>query len=164
MPKIKLMRIVMIVGSVLILAGVSIMWGAMVIEEEQNVIEVELDNEETQSIEFEGLGLIPGGECEYTIKLEDSGSDKYDLTLNFVETEEKTLKNYARAKIIANGEVVCDELLATIFEKEDIILPVDFKENINTELRIVYYLPIEVGNEAKNAEATFELLLTASNE
>lgn len=164
MPKIKLMRIVMIVGSVLILAGVSIMWGAMVIEEEQNVIEVELDNEETQSIEFEGLGLIPGGECEYTIKLEDSGSDKYDLTLNFVETEEKTLKNFARAKIIANCEVVCDELLATIFEKEDIILPVDFKENINTELRIVYYLPIEVGNEAKNAEATFELLLTASNE
>jgi hypothetical protein len=29
---------------------------------------------------------------------------------------------------------------------------------------MVYYLPVDIGNEAKNAEAVFELLLTASNE
>ena len=34
----------------------------------------------------------------------------------------------------------------------------------NTELKIVYYLPLEVGNEAKKAEAFFELLIKASNE
>ena len=50
------------------------------------------------------------------------------------------------------------------FEKEKIVLPVDFDEGENTELKIVYYLPLDVGNEAKNAEAVFELLLTASNE
>ena len=164
MPKIKLMRILMIVGSVLILAGVLVMWGAMATEDEQNVIEVELENEETQAIEFEGLGLVPGGECEYTIKLENSNVDKYDLTLDFVEIEEKTLKNYARVKIVANGEVISDELLADAFEKEKIILPVDFDEGMNTEIKVVYYLPLDVGNEAKNAEAIFELLLTASNE
>ena len=67
-------------------------------------------------------------------------------------------------KIVANGEVISDELLADAFEKEKIVLPVDFDEGENTELKIVYYLPLDVGNEAKNAEAVFELLLTASNE
>ena len=67
-------------------------------------------------------------------------------------------------KIVSNGETVYDELLATAFEDEILVLPVDFNEGINTELKIVYYLPLEVGNEAKNAEAVFEVLLTASNE
>ena len=40
----------------------------------------------------------------------------------------------------------------------------DFRENKNTELKVIYYLPLDVGNEAKNAEAIFELQLTASNE
>ena len=74
------------------------------------------------------------------------------------------MKNYARVKIFANGEVVSDEQLADAFENEKIILPVDFDEGKNTELKIVYYLPLEVGNEAKKAEAFFELLLKASNE
>ena len=85
--------------------------------------------------------------------------------LDFVDTdEEKTLKKYARVKIVADGEVISDELLADAFEKEKIVLPVDFDDKKNTELKIVYYLPLDVGNEAKNAEAVFELLLTASNE
>jgi hypothetical protein len=67
-------------------------------------------------------------------------------------------------KIISGDEVICDELLAKVFEDDDIVLPVDFAEDKNTELKIVYYLPVDIGNEAKNAEAVFELLLTASNE
>ena len=35
---------------------------------------------------------------------------------------------------------------------------------ITTPFEIVYYLPIDVGNEAKNAVAVFELHLTAYNE
>lgn len=164
MPKSKLTRIILIAGSVLIIVGVSLMGWMLATEDERSVIEVQLENGKTQSVEFENLSLVPCEECEYTIKLEKSRADKYDLNLDFVEIEEKTLKNYARVKIIANGEVVCDELLATVFENEDIVLPVDFGEDKNTELKIVYYLPIEIGNEAKKAEAIFELLLTASNE
>ena len=78
--------------------------------------------------------------------------------------KEKTLKNFARVKIISNGETVHDELLASAFDSEDLKLTVNFAKKRNTELSIVYYLPIEVGNEAKNAEADFEIHLTASNE
>ncbi len=164
MPKSKLMRIILIAGSVLIIVGVSLMGWMLATEDERSVIEIQLEEGKTKSVEFENLSLVPGEECEYTVKLEKSGADEYDLKLDFVETEEKSLKNYARVKILANGALVCDELLAAVFENEDIVLPVDFSEGKNTELKFVYYLPLDVGNEAKNAEAIFELLLTASNE
>ena len=45
-----------------------------------------------------------------------------------------------------------------------IMVPVNFKEKTNTEFNVVYYMPEEVGNEAQNAAARFELKLTASNE
>ncbi len=164
MPKNKLMRVILVAGSVLIIIGASLMGWMLSTEDKRNIIEVKLEDGKTEALEFKNLTLVPGEECEYVVKLKKSGVSKYDLSLDFVEIEEKTLKNYARVKIIANGEVICDELLATAFEGEKIVLPVDFNKGKNTELRIVYYLPVDTGNEAKNAEAIFELLLTASSE
>lgn len=164
MSKSKLMRIILIAESVLIIVGVWLMGWMLATEDERGVIEVKLEDGKTESLAFEDLALVPGEECEYTILFEKTSASKYDLELDFVETEEKTLKNYARVKIVANGKVISDELLADAFENEKIVLPVDFDEGKNTDLKVVYYLPIDVGNEAKNAEAVFALILTASNE
>ena len=159
----NLKRIILSVGSVMIIIGVSLMGWMLANENDQGVIEVKLEEGKTETLSFEHLTLIPGQECEYVIQLEKASADTYNLELDFVEIEEKTLKNYARVKIVAGDEVVCDELLADAFESDVIVLPVDYAEGKNTELKIVYYLPSEVGNEAKKAEAIFELLLKASN-
>ena len=158
------MHIMLIVGSVLIVGGIVLMSWMLATENDRDVIDVQLDEGKTQSVKFENLSLVPGQECEYTIRLEKVSMDECDLSLDFVETDEGELKKFARVKIIANGEVLCDEKLADAFEGESVVLPVDFGESKNTELKIVYYLPTEVGNEAKNATAAFELRLTASNE
>ena len=160
----KAIRILLVAGSALIIVGALLMWWMLATEDDRTVIKVQLDEGQTQSVKFEDLSLTPGESCEYTIDLKKASADNYDLKLDFVETEEKTLKNFAFVKIIVNDEVVCDELLATVFENEEIVIPVDFSESKSTELKIVYYLPIEVGNEAKNEEAFFDLILTASNE
>lgn len=165
MPKSKLMRIFLILGSAMIIVGISLTGVMFATEDERNVIEIELEESKTESLTFEDITLIPGEECEYIIRLEKTRLSKYDLALDFVDTdEEKTLKKFARVKIIADGEVICDELLADAFKNDKIVLPVDFGEEKNTELKLVYYLPVEVGNEAKKAEADFELLVTASND
>jgi len=164
MAKSKLMSILLIVAGVLIIVGVALMCWMYATEDERNVIKVKLDDGKPETLTFEALSLVPGGECEYTILLEKVSVSKYDLRLDFVETEKKALNNYARVKIVANGEVISDRLLADAFSSEDIVLPVDFDGGKNTELKVVYYLPLDVGNEAKNAEAVFKLLLTASNE
>lgn len=154
----------LIVGSVLIIGGVVLMTCMLATENDRDVIDVQLDEGKTQSVKFENLSLVPGQECEYTIRLEKVSLDECELNLDFVEMDEGSLKKFARVKIISNGEVLCDELLADVLEGDSVILPVDFDEGKNTELKIVYYLPIEIGNEAKNATAAFELRLTASNE
>ena len=164
MPKSKLMRIILITGSLLIIIGVSLMTWMLATEDDRTVIRVSLDDGESKPIKFDALSLVPGDECEYSVKLVEGGSDEYDLKFDFVETGDGALKNYARVKIIVQGNVVYDDLLANSLENENISLPVDFDEDKNTEFQIVYYLPIDVGNEAKNAEALFGLLLTASNE
>ncbi len=164
MTKSNFMRVILVVGSALILVGVSLTSWMLATEDERSVIEVKLENGKTQSVEFKAFSLIPGEQKEYKVSLDSGSVKKYDLSLKFVETKEKTLKNFARVKVIANDTVICDDLLAEAFEKENMILQVDVDADQNTELIIVYYLPIDVGNEAKNAEAEFELLLTASNE
>ena len=156
------MQAILIAISVLIIVGVALLIWTLATDDDRNNIEVSLFDEETETIKFESLCLLPGDSCEYTVRLKSDNTKKYELKLDFTETEERTLKNYARVRIIAHDEIVYDELLKEAFEDEGIILHVNFKENKNTELKFIYYLPTHVGNEAKNAEAIFELQLTAT--
>ena len=161
----RVMRVLLVIISFLVLLGVLMTAWIYLKKEDQDVIRVHLSSGETETINFESLHLVPGDSCEYVIKLTDDNFPRYDLKLDFVDSAEKeTLKTYARVKIIADGAVILDDLLATVLKNDDIILPVDLNAGKNAELKIVYYLPLEVGNEAKNAEAVFKLLLTASNE
>lgn len=161
----RIMRIILVLASLLIIIGVILMcWMFGGSASEGNVLRVKLNGGETKPLTFESLTLVPGEECEYTLKFIKTNASKYDLSLDFLETVEKTLKNYARVKIVSSNEVLCDELLADAFEDSGIVLPVDFNTGKNTELKMVFYLPIDVGNEAKRAEAAFELLLTATVE
>ena len=163
MARSRIMQIALIIGSVLIIAGVVLVGWITSTQDERNVINVQLQEGETEKVEFENLGLIPGEECEYVLSLKKGEKNEYDLKLKFVELEEKTLKQFARVKIIFNDEELYDELMADVFNGDDITVHVDFDGGNKTELKIVYYLPIDVGNEAKNAEAIFELLLTSEN-
>ena len=161
----KIMRVLLALSSLLLLAG--ILLTALIYHEKENkdVIKVKLSGGETETVNVEALSLTPGDSCEYTLELEDDNFAKYDLKLKFVDSApEKTLKDYARVKIVSGETVVYDELLAKAFQNDKFVLPVDLNTGKNAKLKIVYYLPLEVGNEAKNAEASFKLLLTASNE
>lgn len=164
MQKNKLMLIILMVGSVLIIVGVSLMTWMLATVDERNVIRVSLDKGDSDPVKFEALSLVPGDECEYGVKLVKGRTNTLDLRFDFIETGDGTLKNYARVKIMVQGNIVYDDLLANALENEKISLSVDFEKNKNTEFQVIYYLPIDVGNEAKNAEAKFGLMLTASNE
>jgi hypothetical protein len=156
------MRIILVIASIMIIVGVGIMaW--VWLWSDRDVIVVKLDGD-PQMVGFERLGLIPGEECEYTIELKSRLAEENVVRLRFVEREKKTLPEYAYIKIMVGDRVICDERMADVFEGEDIQLPVNFSSGEGTELRIVYYLPLDVGNEAKNAEALFDLWLSVDGE
>ena len=161
------MRIILIVASIFILVSVTLLSWVNTYEDDlvHNNIEIDISSGKTKTVHFDSFDLVPGDSCEYGIILKNDNANIYNLTLDFVDfKQDGTLKDFMRVKILSGETVLYDELLADVFKSESIIVPVDFKENKNTKLKIVYYLPIEVGNEAKNAEASFELRLTASNE
>ena len=164
LQEVKQLRWILIAVCALSLIGCILVSWVLATEDERNLIDVRLHNDQTKEIYFESLGLVPGESCEYTINLKNTNAKKYDLRFDFVEIEDGGLKNFARVKIFSDGEVLYDNLLLSAFDKTDLIFPVDFKEGKNTKLQIVYYMPVEIGNEAKQTDALFKLLLTASNE
>ena len=165
MTKHEIMRVILIVGILLMSIGIILLGLIWATKENPSVIKIRLEGTEMYPLQFERLCLVPGEECEYTVLLEHDTATFCNIKFDFVDLEEQhVLKDHARVRIVAEDEVLWDELLAIAMEGEPLILPVDFKNNVNTELRVIYYLPIDVGNEAKNAEALFELQLTATNE
>ena len=164
MTKKVFLRTLMIVTSLVIIVGIIIMNWVFNSYEGKNVIKVKLNDGQTEALQFDNLALIPGESCEYKVKLKRGGAAEFDLHLSFDEKEDHGLGNFARVKISSGDELLYDELLAVAFEKCDVIVPVSFKEDEYTEFTVEFYLPIEVGNEAKNAGSVFELILTANNE
>jgi hypothetical protein len=163
MNRIKIIRIVMVILSAMLLIGVGMTGWMLGTRDDREVVRIDLDGQ-IDPIGFENLCLIPGESCSYTFRMKGDVAKEYDVHLRFEETEEKTLKNFAFVRIETNGTVLCDELMATAFEGEGIELHVDLSQAKQQDLIITYYMPLEVGNEAQNAEAIFDLLITATNE
>ena len=169
MPQGKRLRFLIVAGVLLIAAGLLLVSWIVATEEERNTIEIRLSDKRpsTKEIVFDHLALVPGEDCEYEIVLKGDRTlkgDTYKLTMDFEEIEEGRLKDYARIQIISNDTIVCDELLATVLEGEDMEFSIDFNEEKSKSIRILFYLPDEVGNEAKKAEALFKLVLIAGTE
>ena len=59
---------------------------------------------------------------------------------------------------------IYDELLAEAMDGRSLSLNVNFKKAENTELKLVYYMPLEVGNEAKLATSDFRLNIISTVE
>ena len=160
----RIKQIGLIVISVLILIGVALMLWSMLTDDDRNNIDVDLSDGVSDAVLFEDLCLIPGDEASYRIRLKNDNAKQYELRLDFVEKGTATLKDFARVKVVNGEKVIYDEILATAFASDDIAFEVDFSREKNTELLIVYYLPLDIGNEAKSTEAVFELIFTAINE
>lgn len=167
MIKIKYFKIMITAITALLSVGMMVSLYMQFSSRDDNVIEVYLSDGQTESVQFEELAMIPGDSLEYIIKLKSNDINNGYFTLDFAEiseAEERSLKDFAYVKILIDDKVICDELLSERFKGKDIVLPFDIANKANTELKVIYYMPIDVGNEAKNAEAIFELRLTAENE
>ena len=158
-------QIVLASTSLLIIFAVILLWINLASTDDFDVTDtVVVEDGETKILKFENLSLIPGEQCEYAISLKGDHPKAYDVTFDFEELFDLSLKNFAYVKILADGELLLDELLADAFKNDIIKLHVDFEQEDDVDLLITYYLPVEVGNEAKNAEAVFDLRISASNE
>ena len=153
--------IVMVVSSVLILIGVAIMAYFLCVSDSEGDWELNITANGKKMVEFDDLFLIPGEQREYTISLRSDLDGQYTLAFDPVEEGDKTLKHYARVKMEADGEIICDKLLSEFFEGEPILLQCYLTDDEAYDVKFTYYMPIEIGNEAENASADFDIIITA---
>jgi hypothetical protein len=123
-------------------------------------IDVKMEYGETEIVEFEKFGLIPGESTEYTLYLSTSDGSTSHVTMEFSEQDDSPLGDFVRVKILVNDEELCDELLADLFGGNDVTISGDISSD-EFKVTLVYYMPEEVGNEAENAEAWFNVNITA---
>lgn len=158
------MRVGIIVIAVLILCGVILTLLLMNDRVRGNVFDIGLDGN-ISPIEFEGLKMVPGDSVEYKLAFKGRDAKEYNVNLNFADVDpDGTLKNFIRVKILSGETEIYDELLADAMNGKTLDLKVNFKKAENTELKLVYYMPLEVGNEAKLATSDFRLNITSTIE
>lgn len=158
----KIINIALIAMSVLILVGavLTICFSTS----DKHVIDVTVEADKTKSAHFEELCLRPGESCEYTLSLSGKYTKEYRITLCFEDQNpELTLKDHAYVRMEMGDEVLCDARLSEVLERDSIELDIDFTDGEKHEIKIVYYMTEDVGNEAQNAEADFKLLVTATD-
>ena len=159
-----IMRVGIIIIAVLILCGVVLTLLLMNDRVRGNVFDIGLDGN-ISPIEFEGLKMVPGDSVEYKLAFKGRDAKEYNVNLSFADVDpDGTLKNFIRVKILSGETELYDELLADAMDGKTLDLKVNFKKAENTELKLVYYMPLEVGNEAKLATSDFRLNITSTVE
>lgn len=158
------MNILLALTAVLILVTVALSLYYICVRNNRNVIQLNISADESYSVDFKALALLPGDDISYTLRVKSEEKQKYKMTLKFNETDtEQKLKDFVYVRIEMGDEVIYEKLLADSFTDEALSLDVDFTNVKKNEFRITYHMPEEVGNEAQNSEAFFELHITAEN-
>ena len=137
MTKSLVTSIIMIAICVLILSG-SCLMGYFVANPDRGAETIQVDLGKGGDVTFKNLALVPGEKCEYEIELKGEVEAECDVTLEFEEKGDNDLKKFVYAKIEYNGKVVCEKLLAELFEDEKIMFESDLRKGKVNTIKITY--------------------------
>lgn len=158
-------RVVLIVMSVFLLAG-AVLTGYMLLNlDSRDIINVDIGRTGASAVDFDALQINPGESKEYILSIGSELPGDCVMTIDFTETDDGKLKDYVFVVVEANGKVLCDTLLRNLFESEEPLqLDCKMTKTDRFDVKVKYYMPIEVDNSAKNTHSDFMIKITVSNE
>ena len=131
-------------------------------DEENYTFDIDIDGEK-EVLEFTGLGLTPGEQKTYTVALRGKLDYASTITFDFSADQPQPLAEFVYARVVVDGRMLCDELLSSLLAESRTVLKCQLPKGELREVEIIYYMPIETGNEAKLREASFEITVTSSH-
>ncbi len=164
MTKVQYWRLLLIILSLMILIGSAMVYLVIRFGHDGNAIKMDIQYGQPQKVEFSQFAMIPGGKSEYIITPYRYVPGVYNLTFDFQDKEighsifDKSVYVY----IECDGVVYCDQRLSSIFDSENPVITLDLRKDISKEIKLVYYIPEEIGNEIQGATADFELFIIAN--
>lgn len=127
--------------------------------ESSNLITLSIDGEETKTLSFESLSLLPGESKDFFIDFKSSLSNKYVVNLDFQKLEDNGLDEYVTVEV-NTGNYECKSTLTNLFSKtEKISFNLDYSDSLNKQIQIKYLLPSNIGNEAQGKISNFNIVV-----
>lgn len=113
-----------------------------------------------ETLNVRGLSLVPGQEQDYEIGLRCKASGKYFISFEFVEKVDGGMKEFVYLTINSGDTSVYSGELAALIDT-DVYIGFDGYLDADDPLtiQITYSMPIDIGNEARNTFADFDIHL-----
>lgn len=123
-------------------------------------VNVKGDGVTTETFSCGELALTPAQTKELEIELYCKANGSYDVTLWLTEKSDGGLKNFVLVEVLADGEQVHEGGLSDLL-KEDVAVKFDsiLHDNKATVITIRYTMPEDMGNEAQNTYAAFDITI-----
>ena len=112
-----------------------------------------------QQIRLEGM--YPGSKHEYTLNITAELPGTYKLGFDYEEIRDEGLKKYIYVEMIYEGVMLYQGNLSDLLGEKQISLETELNERNPIQIRIVYKMPKEVGNEAQGASMDFDIIISS---
>ena len=106
-------------------------------------------------------GMRPGEPEEYTVLLKAEKEAERKIYMEFREIENKGLPQFVEIEIFANGESVAKMPMEDIFEAEPVCFTCRASMKEPVQIKIVYLMSQDVGNEAMGTSSKFEIKISS---
>lgn len=158
----KLKIFLPIAAVVLLLVGVVIIAVELSTPTEEYFKDITLTGKDTQVEKLEVTidKLVPGGSKEYTINLKGKSATDYNLSLEFSGGASNVLTDYITVTVEYGGEKypAQPQTLSKLLAGEKI----SFKGKSASEIKIIYSMSEQAGNNTQNTTADFTITFVAS--
>ena len=120
-------------------------------------LSIEKDGVTSDKLEVEHLALVPGSKTEYTVNMTCRIEGNYDLTLTFEQVKESPLKDYVIIEVLHEDEILETALLCDVLAGEPLLSRCYLSPQDSSRLTIRFRMPEDVGDDAKNLTADFDI-------
>ncbi|MGN1052327.1 MAG: hypothetical protein ACI4SH_02930 [Candidatus Scatosoma sp.] len=124
----------------------------------KKTVNVKADGITEATVSVSDLSLTPSQSKEYEISLVCDVAGKFSVELDYEEKNDGGMKDFVDVSVYAEGECVYEGGLADLLQPNSRVV---FNSTLHAKtpnaVKIVYAMPAETGNEAKNTSATFDI-------
>lgn len=134
-------------------------------EDFEENITVSKEGTTTSTVAVHDLALLPAASRTYTVHLRCKASGTYRVSLVYEEKENGGLKPFVNVTLKAKDEIVWNGTLQALLDSD---VNLNFLAELQAEdaydVQITYDMPQEIGNEAKDTFADFDVHFTIEKE